>query len=112
MKRIAYADAVVGTDGEVAALVLDYAARLARLGRADTVRILALPEGGRLQEVSLLLGPSSQITVYEDDEPFEGDAAPAVAELRRRIASLELPIPASDGPGLADPDDDAALPTG
>lgn len=107
MKRIAYADAVIGTDAEVAGLVVDYARRLAQLGQADTVRVPGVPESGRTQEVDLLLGPSSQITVYEDDEPFEGDAAACVEDLRGRLRALDAGIAVSDEPGLSDPDDPA-----
>ncbi len=110
MKRIAYADAVIGTGDEVARLVLEYAGALAEIGSADTVVIPAQGLAGGLQQVSLLLGPASQISVLEDDRPFEGDTAAAEQELRDRIAALSAGIPQTDDPvlkGIEVPDEPA-----
>lgn len=108
MKRIAYAEAIVGTDARIAELVLEYATLLARAGQADTVVIPAVQGSGGLQHVSMLLGPASQITVFEDDEPFAGDAREAVADLERRVRTMTTSIATTpdEGPvGLDDLDD-------
>ena len=110
MKRIAYADAVVGTGDELAGLVVEYAGALAAVGGADTVTIPAQTGASEVQQVTLLLGPASQITVLDDDEPFTADTAAAVADLRQRIAAMSTPIPQSDDPvlkGIDEPDDSA-----
>lgn len=109
MKRIAYADVVLGTDPRLADLVLEYAAELARAGSADSVLIPARIASGPVQRVSLLLGPASQMTVTEDDEPFEQDVAEAVQDLERRLAGMSASIPQADAPETPDLDELEAL---
>lgn len=108
MKHIAYAETVFGTDDRLADLVLEYARLLARHGTADTVTVPGLLSTGEIEPVSMLVGPASQITAWADPAPFEGDAAPAIAELERRIHGLDVGTePFQDGEphGVEDLDD-------
>ena len=109
MKRIAYADVVVGTDPRLAELVVTYATELAKLGSADSVTIPARVGWGPVQPVSLVLGPASQITVTDDGEPFGQDVGEAVADLERRLEQLSTSIPQSGEAGSPDLDELEAL---
>jgi hypothetical protein len=109
MRRIAYAQTVIGTDEHLADLVLQYATVLARKGSADTVVVPARVADGPVEAVSLLVGPASQITSWSDEEPFEADVSEAVADLEARIAAA-VGGGAADGigPGAIDEFDDLA----
>ena len=111
MKRIQYAEREFGTDDRLADLVLEYAALLARSNSADTVTIPGRFGTGEVEEVSLLIGPASQITARSDREAFGGDASAATADLERRIRRLSSNIGDSSeglGPGAIDDFDDLA----
>ncbi|MDQ1531351.1 MAG: hypothetical protein QOE37_1456 [Microbacteriaceae bacterium] len=86
MKLISYADSSIRTDDRLADTVLEYAKLLAYLKTADTVTIPYLAESGDLAEITMLVGPSSQVTASSDDEhAFPGDSLPAIEEIERRI---------------------------
>lgn len=86
MKRISYADSKIATDDRLADLVLEYAKLLARTESADTVTIPYRMDSGELAEITMLIGPSSQVTASTGDErDFAADPGPAIAELERRI---------------------------
>ena len=86
MKRISYADSKIATDDRLADLVLEYAKLLARTESADTVTIPYRTESGDLAEVTMLIGPASQVTASTGDEnEFPGDPAAAIAAIERRI---------------------------
>lgn len=86
MKRISYADSLISTDDRVADLVLEYAKVLAGTNTADTITIPYRTESGAVAEITMLIGPASQVTAStDDDEEFDADVRPAVAELERRI---------------------------
>lgn len=108
MKRVSYAEQTFGTDERVAELVLEYAQLLARDGASDTVSVPGRIGDGAVEAVSLLIGPASQITAWDEGEPFDGDAREAVADLERRIRGRTGVIEASaedPGPGLGDFDE-------
>ena len=96
MKRIAYSETEVATDDHLADLVLQYATLLARSGGADTVVFPGIVHGGFVESVSMLIGPASQLTAWQDGEPFPGDVTDAVAELDRRIGLLSAGIAPED----------------
>ncbi|GAA2751601.1 hypothetical protein [Amnibacterium kyonggiense] len=109
MRRISYAQTVIGTDEHLADLVLQYATVLARAGSADTVVVPGRVADGPVESVSLLVGPASQITSWSDAEPFDVDVSDAVADLERRIASATGGSHADEiGPGAIDEFDDLA----
>jgi hypothetical protein len=86
VKVISYADSTIRTDDRLADTVLEYAKLLAYLKAADTVTIPYVAESGDLAEITMLIGPSSQVTSSTDDEhDFPGDPLPAIEELERRI---------------------------
>lgn len=109
MRRIAYAQTVIGTDEHLADLVLEYATLLARSNSADTVVVPGRIGGGDIEPVSILVGPASQMTAWSDAEPFSGDVTAAVADLERRIAAVgPRGGSGSIGPGAIDEFDDLA----
>jgi hypothetical protein len=86
VKRISYADSKIATHDRVADLVLEYAKILARTESADTVTIPYRTDAGELAEVTMLIGPASQVTAStDDDDDFPGDPGAAIAELEERI---------------------------
>jgi hypothetical protein len=77
LKRISMAGTDVGvTDGGLADLVLEYAKHLGRVGTTDTVTLPTVHDG-HAAEVSLLIGPASQIVLSDNDD--------------LRLDSIELP---------------------
>jgi hypothetical protein len=87
VKLISYADSTIPTDDRLAEVVLEYAKLLAYLNAADTVTIPYVAESGDLAEITMLIGPSSQVTASTGDErAFPGDPLPAIDEIVRRIS--------------------------
>ena len=106
MKRIGYAERDFGTDDHLADLVLEYAALLARSNSADTVTIPGRFGTGEVEEISLLIGPASQITAWPVADEFGGDVRAATADLEGRIRRMSSSIGSStDGLGPARIDD-------
>lgn len=93
MKLIHYAGQQFLTSNSIADALLDYAAALARRGRADRVSIPVLSDGA-VSEVDVLIGPASQVVaeIVEDvgDGPQDDQL---VDDLRRRTALLHDPRP-------------------
>lgn len=110
MRRISYAETVLGTDERLGDLLLEYAAVLARFNSADTVTLPCRIGGGAVEAVSILVGPASQIAAWTDDEPFGSDVSTAIADLERRIALVggAKPTPEPIGPGAIDDFDELA----
>jgi hypothetical protein len=111
VRRISYAETVLGTDEHLGDLLLEYAALLARTSSADTVTVPCRIHGGEVEPVSILVGPASQIAAWSDDEPFGADVSSAVADLERRIADAggaTRPEPEAIGPGSLDDFDELA----
>jgi hypothetical protein len=85
MKRILYASGEFFTDDAVAVAVMDYASVLAIVNSADVVTIPGIDDRGIPREISLIIGPASQIMAMGSDEPdVDLDVGEALADLRRR----------------------------
>ncbi len=111
MRRISYAETVLGTDERLGDLLIEYAELLARTSSADTVTLPCRVGAGEVESVSILVGPASQIAAWSDDEPFGADVRAAVADLERRIAVAgggTEPSTESIGPGGIDDFDELA----
>lgn len=94
MKRILYANGSVLTGDDMARLVVKYATALAQAGTADSISVPAMKENS-LRVVELLIGPSSQLIV-EDDEPGVAsgyDDGPHRALIEDKCARMENPSP-------------------
>src|SRR5947209_1964378 len=93
LKRISMAGADIAvTDARVADLVLEYAMHLGRAGTTDTV-VLPVARNGKQEHASLLIGPSSQIALMDnDDRKAEKIELTGIDELlvdlRRRLDAL------------------------
>lgn len=93
MKRISMAGSDVAvTDERLAALVLEYAKELGRVGATDTVT-LPVADAGRAGESSMLLGPASQIAITPNhDLTLESVPLPGldamIADLQGRLDRL------------------------
>jgi len=108
VKRIAYAEQSFATDDHLADLVLEYARLLAHGESSDTVTVPGRTEAGRIEPITLLIGPASQITAWPEDGPFDADVADAVLDIEHRIRARTTNIVSSEedpGPALADFDD-------
>jgi hypothetical protein len=101
VKRVAYAEQVFGTDEHLADLVLEYARLLAHGDTSDTVVVPGRTAAGRVEPITLLIGPASQITAWPEDEAFEADVTDAVADLEHRIRARTTFIAADDEAGPA-----------
>jgi|tagenome__1003787_1003787.scaffolds.fasta_scaffold18252173_2 hypothetical protein len=89
MKVISYSEEHIVTTDEIADEVLSYARELGRQNSADTIDIPAVYEDGHIGEVHILIGPASQITVF--DSPALAAEIPDgrfLDEIRRRYARL------------------------
>jgi len=88
MKRLSYSDELLVTDDEVAELVLEYAAALARTANADVVHIPVIDGSGHESIATLLLGPSSEIVAVEAErEQIALDVEGTVKTLHERISA-------------------------
>jgi hypothetical protein len=111
VRRISYAETVLGTDERLGDLLIEYAALLARTSSADTVTLPCRVGGGAIEPVSILVGPASQIAAWNDDEPFGADVRSAIVDLERRIAiagGCTEPWGGCNGPGAIDDFDELA----
>ncbi len=93
MKRITYVGTSVLVDDDFGALLLEYAAALARDGTSETIGFRAVNEHDlREEEVSFIVGPASEIVVErlpEDTPAVAPDNARVLSHMRRRIEELE-----------------------
>ncbi len=89
MKCIHYASGSVVTGDEIADVLVRYAAALAANQTAAEVRAPALVGSGEPGEVTLLLGPASQMLVSDAEAEGPELRDPAfVEELERRVRML------------------------
>jgi hypothetical protein len=110
MKVISYAEEHIVTTDEIAGEVLSYARDLGRSHLADTIDVPAVYEDGHIGEVHLLIGPSSQITVFEtSQEQADIPSAGFIEDLRRRSAAIVSPHRAMVGDGVFEDYDPDAL---
>ncbi|HEY0375048.1 MAG TPA: hypothetical protein VGC94_09645 [Amnibacterium sp.] len=92
MKHIAYTDTVIDTEGRIADLVLEYAKVLARTDSADTISIPYRAESGAIEQITMLVGPASQLTSWgEDDGESLGAVADEAAEELQRLIREHTP---------------------
>lgn len=92
MKRLSYSDEFLVTDDEVAELVLEYAATLARTANADVVHIPVVDRNGNATTAALLLGPSSEIVaVQAAPEEVVLDTEVVLRTLHERITAHTAP---------------------
>lgn len=77
MKYIHYDSSMILTGDAIADAVLDYAAILGANSRTDTVAIPAVADDGSVTRTTVLIGPSSQLTLSAapDDELEPEDRA-------------------------------------
>ncbi|MFC0678423.1 hypothetical protein ACFFGH_11290 [Lysobacter korlensis] len=116
MKRITYVGTAVLVDDDFGALLLEYAAALARDGTSETIAFRGVNEHDlREHEVSFIVGPASEIVVEqlpEDTPAVDPDNADMIGHMKERIAALEgrrspgrhsiTPEPSSDPSPLVD----------
>jgi len=87
VKKVIYSDSSQIVGDEVADVLLEFAAALARNQAAEPITFRALGPTGE-EDASFLLGPASQIAVEEADGGDEPDNSAAIAFMRGRIAEL------------------------
>jgi hypothetical protein len=93
MKRVKYGDEAVIVGDEFGALLLRYAAALARNDTAEPLHFTAVNSEGEVA-ASFLLGPASQLTVMETHSDLpEPDNSEAEAKMRERLKELSFPVP-------------------
>src|SRR5215218_3539785 len=91
MRQISYSDEHFVTSDMIAARLLKYAMLMGRMDTDDVVGMPAVADDGTIYRVDVLIGPASQITsveVQDEDTEFP-DEAEVVAELDKRISTLE-----------------------
>lgn len=92
MKLLQYADEhwLIGNDAAKA--LVEYAVALANDGRADSVDVRMLNPTGRIQTVSLLVGPATMLTLTDSDsEADEPDNTEPIALMTERTRQLTTP---------------------
>ena len=92
MKHINYGREPIHSDDDLVDLVLEYAKRLAMNNTSDNVTIPYRTATGEESQITLLLGPASEITAAEDPgdvPPLHLDTSGARADLERRIQRFD-----------------------
>jgi hypothetical protein len=104
MMHLTYAEKSLLVGDEVAELVIEYAAALARNGGADTVHIVAYGADSDKVVAVLLLGSGTPLMgeSTHTDMP-EPDNAEAIAYVRERLANITSPPAAQPVDGDANP---------
>ncbi len=95
MKHVMYAEKSLLMDDASAEALIDYAAALASIGDADTVRLRAMGDDGNEVEVSFLLNSATVLIIESASAALElmpNDEA--VAHMRDRIDRIRNPRPA------------------
>lgn len=89
MREVVYAGGSFVTSDEIAEALLDYASELANVERAATIRVPAVGAVGDTREVTVVIGPASQLmseTVESAVTPPDG--ATFVADIAERTREL------------------------
>ncbi|MGN6206733.1 hypothetical protein [Humibacter sp.] len=96
MRRIVYAGTVFYTGDSIAEALLDYARALASRRLADAVFVPGRLTSGEVDQIEVLIGPSSQL-VSEPVEEYGPDIEddPTVAELQNRTERIDA-LPAGE----------------
>jgi hypothetical protein len=93
MKRISYSDKSLLLGDEAADILLNYAATLADLGRADAVTLHALGSDGNDVDATFLLDSGARLmSETATTVAQEPDNTNMIAYMRERIAVLTTPI--------------------
>lgn len=95
MRHVTYGDKRMLIGDEVADLLLDYAAQVARVGGGDSITMRAIDTDGNDVEVKFLLDAGatlmSQTATTSVREP---DNSEAIAYIRERMATMQSPAQA------------------
>lgn len=86
---IVYAGTSLLTSDAVATGVLEYAARLARAGTADTLVVPGVRFDGSPTKLEVLVGPASQMIAEPSPASYAIDDAGFLDELARRMRPVE-----------------------
>lgn len=104
MKRILYAGGSFLTGDRIAEAVLEYAAELANAGKAAKLDVPVLDLEQRPEQVSLVIGPSSQLLA----EPVTAAQEIDDEDFTRRVGRMTAVLQSKSG--TADGGDAAAFP--
>ena len=105
MKHITFGDKSLFVGDEAATTLLEYAARLADAGRADTVDLNTIGPDGHSVTATFLLDPGAALMAESaDDSAFEEpDNSAAVAAMQTAMAALRpTPIASMDADEIAE----------
>ena len=97
VKRILYAGGSFLTGDGIAEAVLDYAAELANAGKAARLEVPALDLEQRPEQVSLVIGPASQLMAEPVAVGQEMEDPTFTRQLRRRTRVLQSKTGTADG---------------
>ncbi len=97
VKRILYAGGSFLTGDGIAEAVLDYAAELANAGKAARLEVPALDLEQRPEQVSLVIGPASQLMAEPVSLGQEIDDDTFTRQLRRKTRVLQSKSGTADG---------------
>ena len=97
MQEVVFAGGKFVTSDEVAEALLEYAAALANVNRAATIRVPAVVESGEAAHVTVLVGPASQL-MSEDTSVVAGEpeGAEFVRQVRERVEQLQRTVIVAD----------------
>lgn len=88
MKRIYYAGASLLTGDRIAEAVVQYASALAKAATAEEIAVPSIAEDGTRFEVTILVGPASQLLSEDEASSAELEAPWFVDELNKKISAL------------------------
>jgi MoxR-like ATPase len=110
MMRLSYGENEVFVSNEAGDALLQYARALALESKSDSVDISVIDSNNEIIIAHLLIGPASQLIVFDAHGATEIDDAAQVQEIRTRTANL-LPdhVNASQQAALAEVNDEFDL---
>ncbi|MGP3535357.1 hypothetical protein ACTU3I_11230 [Microbacterium sp. RD1] len=104
MRRISYAGEAVITTDEVASVLVDLSAALARIGQAEAIRIPILTEGGPAT-AELVVGIGNDVlSVPHSSDDAEPEFTPELKALRARLERVAPTIEGDLAPPAEEPD--------
>ncbi|MDR7191061.1 hypothetical protein J2Y46_003919 [Microbacterium sp. BE35] len=102
MKRVTYAGSEFVTGNDIAAALLGCGQALAEAGEAEAVTVPTREPDGSVGEVTVLIGPASQMVARDadsDDELVDESAVARLKSIQRRlrpVAVIDLPASHDD----------------
>ncbi|KJL43196.1 hypothetical protein [Microbacterium trichothecenolyticum] len=102
MKRVTYAGSEFVTGNDIAAALLGCGQALAEAGEAEAVTVPTREPDGSVGEVTVLIGPASQMVAHDadsDDELVDEAAVARLKSIQRRlrpVAVIDLPASHDD----------------